>query len=555
MMSNVPSAAAVRPMIGVVATHTDLPVVEEFFELFKTPWEPVVPGRKYRVVLSTTGYPEKVDSDVLLMYGSAAEEVDQHAGTIVNGGRGPSIAQWSSTDLPIYGDVATFSAGPDASLSVAGKSVDYRRACGSRIVWRIGYDLFAEVRFLLSKGQPVENAATPTLELHIALLRDLLVKSSVSFLEVPPRPLGYDFTCCLTHDIDFHGIRNQGFDKTLLGFIARALAWTFLDFLRGRRPFHEVITNWKALASLPFVFMGLAPDFWRPFSDYPRVERERRSTFFVVPFKGRPGVEPTGGVDWRRAVPYRASEIGDQLRGAVAAGREVAVHGIDAWRDADAGRAECAELSAITGQQEFGVRMHWLFFDDDSPQQLERAGFTYDSTWGYNDTIGYRAGTSQAFRLLGTRDLMELPLTIMDSALLYPGRMNLSRARALELCHAVVSDTARFGGTLVINWHDRSLAPERLWGAPYDDLLKDVEAARQVWFVTASEAVAWYRWRRSIRFSVEHAGRVTISSPQSDTMMPGARLFVYHPPQSGRVQTATTQEHGLASATDVTIDL
>ena len=41
--------------------------------------------------------------------------------------------------------------------------------------------------------------------------------------------------------------------------------------------------------------------------------------------------------------------------------------------------------------------MHWLYFGDDSPKTLEAAGFDYDSTCGYNDAVGYRAGTSQVF--------------------------------------------------------------------------------------------------------------------------------------------------------------
>ena len=42
-------------MIGVLARPTDLESAHEFFELFKTPWEPAVAGQKYRVVLSTAG--------------------------------------------------------------------------------------------------------------------------------------------------------------------------------------------------------------------------------------------------------------------------------------------------------------------------------------------------------------------------------------------------------------------------------------------------------------------------------------------------------------------
>ena len=39
-----------RGVIGVVAKSSDENVVREFFELFKTPWEFVQPGRSYDVV-------------------------------------------------------------------------------------------------------------------------------------------------------------------------------------------------------------------------------------------------------------------------------------------------------------------------------------------------------------------------------------------------------------------------------------------------------------------------------------------------------------------------
>ena len=41
-------------MIGVVAPGSQRSVVAEFFELFKTPWEWVQPGRSYEVMLCAT---------------------------------------------------------------------------------------------------------------------------------------------------------------------------------------------------------------------------------------------------------------------------------------------------------------------------------------------------------------------------------------------------------------------------------------------------------------------------------------------------------------------
>ena len=107
--------------------------------------------------------------------------------------------------------------------------------------------------------------------------------------------------------------------------------------------------------------------------------------------------------------------------------------------------------------------MHWLYFDSQAPATLEKAGFSYDSTVGYNETIGYRAGTTQVFKHAEVDRLLELPLHIMDTALFYPSYMNLSDDEARAAMLPLIENVTRFGGVLTINWHDRSLGPERLW--------------------------------------------------------------------------------------------
>jgi hypothetical protein len=412
-------------------------------------------------------------------------------------------------------------------LTVGSEPISCRHDLREQRVWRIGYDLFAETRHLLTKGQPSRHAQAPTLEMHIEVVRRLLQESAVPFVEVPARPADYQFTCCLTHDLDFFGIRRHRFDRTLAGFVARASVGTLVGWLRRRRPIADVFRNWKALCSLPFVHVGMQPDFWQPLDDYVHADDGRRATFFVIPFKGRPGTGPDDRVDATRAVPYEAREVRDELQRAAAHGSEIALHGIDAWRDADRGRAELEQVRGVTGQANAGVRMHWLYFSDESPNKLENAGFDYDSTWGYNDAVGYRPGTSQVFRLPGTRNLMELPLSIMDTALLFPDRLNLPPDEASHRCRQIVANAQRFGGTLVINWHDRSLAPERLWGRSYQSLLREISRDSGAWFATAGEAVAWFRWRRSVKFGVDSSARVTVTSDARDSGLPKARVCAY----------------------------
>ena len=168
----------------------------------------------------------------------------------------------------------------------------------------------------------------------------------------------------------------------------------------------------------------------------------------------------------RRAASYAPADIADDLNKLLCANCEIAVHGIDAWRDSAKGRNERERIRKITGIPVAGIRMHWLYFNPQSPLTLEKAGFSYDSTVGYNETIGYRAGTSQVFKHPDVDHLLELPLHIMDTALFYPSYMNLSDEQAGAAMLPLIENVTRFGGVLTINWHDRSLGPERLWATP-----------------------------------------------------------------------------------------
>ena len=143
--------------------------------------------------------------------------------------------------------------------------------------------------FLLSEGQPVENALIPTLELHISLLREWIVGAGIPLVEIPPVPWGYQFIACLTHDVDFAGIRRHKLDHTMWGFIYRALVGSLLGFFRGTGSFDRLVKNWIAVFSLPLVYLGLLDDFWDHFDRYAELEKGLSSTFFLIPFKHRVG--------------------------------------------------------------------------------------------------------------------------------------------------------------------------------------------------------------------------------------------------------------------------
>jgi hypothetical protein len=517
-------------MIGVIAHATDHAVVREFFELFKTPWEFYRQHRHYDVVLSAIeGTPGDVDAPLVVGY-SAGTSVRASAS-------GARMLSYKGRRLPIYGPSRTFERGADCLVDAAAQKAAATVAPsrgGVRVT--IGYDLLREIGGLLRDGQPLANADIPALELHIQLLRDLIVEYAAPLVEIPPIPDGHRLIACLTHDVDHPALRRHTMDHTAVGFLYRALAGSVVDALRGRVPARRVLLNWLAALKLPLVHVGLAKDFWWAFDRYLVLEAGRPSTFFVIPFGGDPGRTADGPAPRRRAAAYGARDIADRIGQLASSGCEIGVHGLDAWCDSARGRDELQEIARISGVASIGVRMHWLYGGPQSPAILEKAGFAYDSTCGYNETVGYRAGTTQVFKPLEAIRLLELPLHVMDTALFYPAHLHCSPAEARRRLRAIIDNALQFGGAVTVNWHDRSLAPERLWGAPYVELLAELTRAK-AWFAQAGQAVAWFAKRRSAAFDAvtQEPGRLRVNASADPTVgVPALRLRIHPARQPGR---------------------
>ena len=528
-------------MIGVIANPADHAVVYEFFELFKTPWEFYRNDRRYEVLLcaADSHFDESV-APLVLLYAGRKLPFDADEKIEIASRRSNRMLSYKGSRIPIYGECITFREGGTGVLfdEEFQQAAMYRCVSRGRVVARIGYDLFAEVRTLLTQGQPAAHAGIPTLDLHVALLRDLIVASGAPLVEIPPVPDGSRFIACLTHDVDHPLIRQHKWDHTMSGFLYRALFGSLSELLRGRIPVRNLLTNWAAALKLPFVYVGLAKDFWRSFDDrYLELENGLCSTFFLIPFKDYSGKNFHGLAPRFRAARYEAREIADAIGKIMAAGCEVGLHGIDAWLDCSRGREELEEIRRLTGASEIGVRMHWLYYDPSSPVVLEQAEAAYDSTIGYNETVGYRSGTTQAYKPLAATRMLELPLHVMDTALFYPAYLGLSPRQATSVLGQFFDNAVQFGGCLTINWHDRSLAPERLWDACYRDLVHELKH-RGAWFATAGQATSWFRKRRSVVFETDgiepDAVRARVSADDGGHL-PGLRLRIHNAPESCRI--------------------
>ena len=520
-------------MIGVIASSGEQGVVQEFFELFKTPWEFYRADRQYDVLLCAGDRPIAATAKLVLLYsGRKLQADDEQRIQTARQGEHFSMLSWRGNRIPIYGDAITFQGRSSALLTQEDSSecAAYLEDSPDGMLARIGYDLFGEIRTLLTAGQPPANAALPAVELHIALLRDLITGCGVSLVEIPPVPERYQFVACLTHDVDHPSLRQHKLDYTIAGFLLRATFGSLIDAFLGRISIRNAARNWLAVVKLPLVHIGLAKDFWRDFdARYLKLEKDLPSTFFLIPRKNYAGKRVGGSAPALRAARYEAKELADTISRLRTAGREIGLHGIDAWLDSSAGSEELQEIRSLTGVAEIGVRMHWLYFNQQSATALEKADATYDSTIGYNETVGYRAGTTQVYKPLEAERLLELPMHAMDTALFYLSYLGLSPRKASTRLRQMTDHVVQFGGCLTVNWHDRSLAPERLWGGCYSELIQDMKS-RSAWFATAGQAVSWFRKRRSAAFVMDsrepNAVRIQVAYDRGSDI-PGLRLRIH----------------------------
>jgi hypothetical protein len=490
-------------MIGVCCRDAQRAAAREFFELFKTPWEFAEPGRVYAAVLGCGVEPPAGAGTVRVLYGADALPGDTARGTVPRPGPAGAALNTPGGPLFLQGAWAALPAEAGAPL-VSGRDGGEPAAVrcdqdGRRTV-RLGYTLFDETARLLDAGQPPATAACPALDLHIGLLRAVLLDAGLPVVEIPPCPPGYAGMVCLTHDVDFVSLRHYGFDATMAGFLARATAGALVRALRGRLSPRKMVSAWGAALSTPLVLLGLRRDFWDCFEQYAVLESEWRSTFYLIPYKNRAGRGVALPHAERRAARYDVDALRETLRDLADRGFEIGLHGIDAWHDVQAAEQERARIAAAGGPNAGrGVRMHWLCRGPDTARLLDAAGFDYDATCGYNETVGYRAGTAQVFAPAGAARLLELPLHVQDVALFRRDALDLTETDAWRLCDGVLNHVATCGGVATFLWHMRSLAPDRLWDGVYRRVL-DAIRERGLWCAPAAESVAWFRGRRGVRF-------------------------------------------------------
>lgn len=161
-------------------------------------------------------------------------------------------------------------------------------------------------------------------------------------------------------------------------------------------------------------------------------------------------------------------------------------------------KKELANLRALD-LNPAGYRTHYLHFDyQKSFSILEKAGIQYDSTLGYWENIGFRAGISFPFFPFNIAEnrpfrVLEIPLIVMDTTLYSKKAMNLSVAQASRNLRRLIDRAAKYQSHLSLLWHNNSFDPIDYpgWGKLYHDTIR--YAIRKKGWVTSLSNI-YYEW-------------------------------------------------------------
>ena len=273
-------------------------------------------------------------------------------------------------------------------------------------------------------------------------------------------PEGKKFAVCLTHDIDVVYLSKL---SIMLG-AAKSIVH------------HEVKSAFKML----FNNINKKWNPWWNFKDIIALEERynAKSSFYFLTLN-------KGDLDFNFEIEDLEHEIGNITDN----GWEVGLHGgHEAYNNLDEIKEKKKRLEKVLGKKVIGYRNHFLRFKvPDTWTLLEKAGFKYDTTFGYADCVGFRNGMCHPFKPFNLNtneeiDILEIPLTIMDGTLF--DYMKLDFNKAWDITKMLIDIVEKHKGIITILWHNTYMVDENL--KFYEKMLKYCHE-KKAWMTSGEE--------------------------------------------------------------------
>lgn len=281
----------------------------------------------------------------------------------------------------------------------------------------------------------------------------------------PQYPDGKKFAVCLTHDIDLVYPEKlysliEALKALSLENLTEAVKTSFCRFNKKWNPclnFKEIMKlEAKYNAKSSFYFLALNPE----------------------------------EMDFNYNIKDLESELGFISDN----GWEVGLHGgHESYNSLEDLKEKKSRLEEALGKKVIGYRNHYLKFKvPNTWELLSKAGFKYDSTFGYADCAGFRNGMCHPFKPFNLStgqqiDILEIPLTIMDCTL-FEDYMRLDFKKAWEFTKNLIDTVEQYNGVITILWHNTYMQGENL--KFYDGILNYC-SEKNAWITSGEEVCNW----------------------------------------------------------------
>jgi len=241
----------------------------------------------------------------------------------------------------------------------------------------------------------------------------------------PKYPYNKKFAVCLTHDIDAISLPRK---MKLKNGLKTALSF--------------VIKKW---------------DPWHNFNQIINLEKKynaKSSFYFLATKKGL-----------NRG--YKIEKLKKEIINIDKQGWEIGLHGgYYSYNNLEELKKEKKKLEKILNKEIIGFRSHYLRFKiPETWELLKKAGFKYDTSFGYAETVGFKNGICHPFKPynLNTNkqiNILEIPLIIMDGHLFR--YMKLNNQQVWKTVKSLIDQTEKYNGVITILWHNTYFTEQKI---------------------------------------------------------------------------------------------
>jgi len=378
---------------------------------------------------------------------------------------------------------------------------------------KLGFDLISAVFYLLSRQEEYTYrhrdlwdcfAAPYSVLYEKGILRIPIINYYIKYLESYIRQKVHDvplpkwnnrspYTAIISHDLDHLPSKDITIPlKRMFRF-------------KGKAEFaSNMLSGTKELFSL---FKPSKPNWTFEYWIQKEKEYSFHSTFFVAANTGyRHRDDPSYWIHSKLSYNSQRIPISKVTKTIEENGWEIGLHAsMNTYKDRQLLSREMDTLRKNTDCKILGIRQHYLRFDVNKTWRIhEDLGFLYDSTMGYNERIGFRAGIAFPFNPYNFENereynLLELSLCIMDSSLNTPVGEKLDVEKSIQRCYNIMDAVKQTSGLLVVNFHPHFyVVPYPDWWRVYEAVLKRL-LEDGAWVATAKEvAESWNERRKNL---------------------------------------------------------